>query len=66
MADYKTTTGEYHWSRDSDGCNRPVADDPAYPDAPGDWELVSTAAADGALFWTWRREETQIVCVDGA
>jgi hypothetical protein len=55
--EYMTTIGEYRLGGRPRGCEEWV--DPNCGDVPEPreegWTLVSTAAADGLLFYTWRR-----------
>ena len=61
--EYKTTIGGYHcggWNGEEHISS--TADDPSEPDwvmlgSEVEWELVSTAAADGLIFWAWRRAQ---------
>lgn len=59
--EYRTTIGAYQRGQHHSDPGNPFggttcpasADDPVPPDEPGEWRLVSSAAADGLLFWTW-------------
>lgn len=56
--EYRTTIGNYAtMGRDLDGeLQEASADDPEDPHPAEGWILVGSAAADGLLFWFWKRE----------
>ncbi len=53
--EHATTVGRYAFSRNTEtGQGVYEVDDPILPNGLG-WVLCGSAAADGALFWFWRR-----------